>query len=173
MPENLCNNEKTKYSIEGKTFKDPCDFWGCNYNNFNDWQSTLVDRLNISKNLYKRLEDTVAIDGNPALTLEEEEIWKKIKGYEQLVKDYSQTGDGLTHAQYKKIIDDLKVAISNVTCMIESIEKGIEDRGGTYVPSGIIEGSRSTVWGSSMVKWAVVGLVGYGAFMWINNKYGR
>ncbi len=100
MAENLCNNEKTKVSIEGRTFAEPCGFFGCSHKDFIDWFSTFKTRLNIAKNTYKRLEDTAALQENPSPTAAEEEIKKKLEGYSILLNDYKDVKEDLTSGQY-------------------------------------------------------------------------
>lgn len=169
MAETLCNNTKTKVSLEGRTFESPCGFFGCSYKDFIDWFSTFKTRLNIAKNTYKRLDDISKLQDNPSLTETEQAIGKKIESLQLLINDYKGTKDDLTSGQYKALIEDLKVHISDITCEIETIQEGIESRGGSYTPSGLAD-SRASVFASPWVKWGAVALVGYAAFRYIDFK---
>lgn len=167
MAETLCGNPKTQVSLEGRTFDSPCGMFGCSYKDFIDWYSTFKTRLNLARSTFKKLEHYQGLQENASFTKEEDEIGKRLVSMQLLVDEMKGTKDDLTSGQYKGLIEDLKVNISQVTCDIEIIQQGIEDRGGLITKTGLAD-SRSSVFASPWFKWAAVGMVGYAAFRWID-----
>lgn len=169
MAENLCNNVKAQVSLEGRTFKDPCGFFGCSYSNFQDWLFTLKSRIDLANSNWKKLNSIIQLPNTKNLNDAEKAYEGRIKEAKELYNILKDKPEGLSGSEYEKDIGQLKTGISEITCLIEEIQISIEDRDGKIVATGLVD-QRQASMAQSLAKWAMIGAAGYLAFMFVNKR---
>lgn len=169
MAENLCNNVKAQVSLEGRTFKDPCGFFGCNYSNFQDWLFTLKSRIDLANSNWKKLNSIIQLPNTKNLNDAENAYGGRIQEAKELYNILKDKPDGLSGIEYEKFIGQLKTGISEITCLIEEIQISIEDRDGKIVATGLTDQRQEGLM-SSVAKWVMIGAAGYLAFTFVNQR---
>lgn|SRR5574338_1008009 len=164
MAESLCGNKAIEFSVSGKPYNDPCGFWGCSYENYQDWVETLRVRIEIGKRFYKKLEELSTLNEQGSLKDTEKLLLSNLNDNKTIYEEFKAVGTGLSAAEYKSKINELLPYISDTACIIQNIQTAIDERDGTYVNSGLIKSTTDATTSSTAIKWLLIGFAGFLAF---------
>lgn len=164
MAESLCGNKAIEFSVSGKPYNDPCGFWGCSYENYQDWVETLRVRIEIGKRFYKKLEELSQLNDQGQLKDTEKLLLSNLNDNKVIYEEFKAVGTGLSSSEYKSKINELLPYISDTACIIQNIQTRIDERDGTYVNSGLIKSTTDTSTSTSVMKWLAIGFVAFIAF---------
>jgi hypothetical protein len=158
MAETLCGNTTIQQSLSGKSYADPCGFWGCNNENYQDWLGTLKYRIDIAKKYYKQLEEIATFQGQSSLSDTEKYIGTQIALIKTEYDDYASVGTELSSSEYKIKVKEIQQRISTAACLIQDLQEKIEDRDQSVSASGLIATTHKSSWASDIALWGAIGL---------------
>lgn len=157
--ETLCGNTTIQQSLSGKAYGDPCGFWGCNNENYQDWLGTLKYRIDIAKKYYKQLEEIATFQGQASLSDIEKYIGSQIALLKTEYDDYASVVTELSSSEYKIKIKEIQQRISTAACLIQDLQEKIEARDQNVSASGLIATTHKSSWTKDIAIWGAIGLV--------------